>query len=229
MLHHFCSLEVATSMLENAENMPYHKQHAFGKETCQVQQTIKTASSDEELAFKQKERDIAMYTRIWARSLQGESDPPNWISILGWHWIDTNCELYFVSLILDICLRCKDSLQIVTHHLLKSLKLTKDLRCWILKFDWFTRRHSSARAMVPAALPRKGEKFIQHFGYIRWWLHWSRRVRQIGETSHAKILDEPIGIGVPWFAEPLWILGILTWICNFGLLLGMLGMKASGF
>lgn len=28
-----------------------------------VQQTIKTASSDEELAFKQKERDIAMYTR----------------------------------------------------------------------------------------------------------------------------------------------------------------------
>jgi len=28
-----------------------------------VQQTMKTASSDEELAFKQKERDIAMYTR----------------------------------------------------------------------------------------------------------------------------------------------------------------------
>ena len=29
----------------------------------QVQQTMKTASSDEELAFKQKERDMAMYTR----------------------------------------------------------------------------------------------------------------------------------------------------------------------
>eukprot|EP00913_Durusdinium_trenchii_P019157 g18004.t1 len=28
-----------------------------------VQQTMKTASSDEELAFKQKERDMAMYTR----------------------------------------------------------------------------------------------------------------------------------------------------------------------
>ncbi|CAE7758486.1 para, partial [Symbiodinium pilosum] len=28
-----------------------------------VQQTMKTASSDEELAFKQKERDVAMYTR----------------------------------------------------------------------------------------------------------------------------------------------------------------------
>ncbi|CAE7153843.1 Catsper1 [Symbiodinium pilosum] len=28
-----------------------------------VQQTMKTASSDEELAFKQKERDVALYTR----------------------------------------------------------------------------------------------------------------------------------------------------------------------
>ena len=28
-----------------------------------VQQTMKTASSDEELAFRQKERDKAMYTR----------------------------------------------------------------------------------------------------------------------------------------------------------------------
>ena len=99
------------------------------------------------------------------------------------------------------------SLQIVTHHLLKL----------ILKFDWFTRNHSSARPPGPwFQRPRKGEKPIQHFGHIRWWLHWSRGVRQIGETSHAKILDEPIGIGVPWFAEPLWILGILTWICNFG-------------
>ena len=33
------------------------------KKKTKVQQTIKTASSDEELAFKQKERDIAMYTR----------------------------------------------------------------------------------------------------------------------------------------------------------------------
>ena len=30
---------------------------------AKVQQTMKTASSDEELAFKQKERDVAMYTR----------------------------------------------------------------------------------------------------------------------------------------------------------------------
>lgn len=28
-----------------------------------MQQTMKTASSDEELAFKQKERDVALYTR----------------------------------------------------------------------------------------------------------------------------------------------------------------------
>ena len=29
----------------------------------EVQQTMKTATSDEELAFKQKEREMAMYTR----------------------------------------------------------------------------------------------------------------------------------------------------------------------
>ena len=35
----------------------------------EVQQTMKTASSDEELAFKQKERDVAMYTRKAATDL----------------------------------------------------------------------------------------------------------------------------------------------------------------
>lgn len=31
--------------------------------TCEVQQTMKTASSDEELAFKQKQKDMATYTK----------------------------------------------------------------------------------------------------------------------------------------------------------------------
>jgi len=39
-----------------------------------VQQTMKTASSDEELAFKQKERDIALYTRKVRKLFQSMDD-----------------------------------------------------------------------------------------------------------------------------------------------------------
>lgn len=96
--------------------IPWYPEHWFPV-VAQVQQTMKTASSDEELAFKQKQKDMATYTKK-VRNQLGHCE--SWlICWWGTHWKTSmlvklmgNCFWCPGMFVCDTCLySCKSQMQ----------------------------------------------------------------------------------------------------------------------